>query len=615
MTPKKVRKEELLQMIPWDDINTAPWNARKTFEKAANEELVASIAKHGIQVPLIVRPLERDGFKFEIIAGHRRFNAAAALELAEVPCLVRSVPDEQARELGLVDNLQREGLPPMEEAEAYGKLLERPGVTIESVAAAIAKSPTYVGRRVQLLKAIEPVRAALKAGAIEVGHALELARLDAKQQEKLLVQLGVGFESTAADNDRWKPGVCRYCGCTPDAACQTKAGPCHWLDEKQTICSDSECQTAAEEDGLLGSPSAYRQTTIAVTGLKRLIASQALTVLSDAPFPLDLEFDHAVACEVCPKRAGNSALLFADLGQDACTDRDCFTQKVQAWIAQQLEGAAAAKRKLHRVSSSYTSEKGVLIQWNVKILAKPDECERAEDAIWIDGQNVGKQFKVCVDRRCSTHYPGASSTRTSSSARPAEKKVDKAEIEKKIKAEREYRAALCEAIGGAGRTLTPAEYGKCLVELVHETMEACLYGHDDEALIASAVGISKAAFPVRRNAASKMRDELKRLEPRTLVIAGLLTGSAAEDLGVSEYSYKQKPERLEKLAALVGIDAKKVRLAVEKKVQPTAAKAAAKPVPKKQPKKPVLTAASRKRIAEAQKKRWAAKVAKKKGGR
>lgn len=192
----------LIKDIPLSRLRVAPWNARKTYNEGSLLELTDSVKQRGVQVPLIVRPIDADqgGDIYEIVAGERRSRAAAAALLPFAPCIVRMLTDGEAREVGMTDNLQRENLPPLDEARGFAEMMQLPGATIESVATKVGKEPSYVGRRLRLLDAIEPVQAALAAGAIEVGHALELARLDPKQQARLVNWLRVA-EQALPDED------------------------------------------------------------------------------------------------------------------------------------------------------------------------------------------------------------------------------------------------------------------------------------------------------------------------------------------------------------------------------------------------------------------------------
>ncbi len=173
----KVREISVEQLV------LSPEETRKTIDQAALAELASSIRLNGVIEALLVR-LGGDETHFEIVAGQRRWLASKIAGKKTCPCIVREMSDDEARELRVVSNLQREDLPAMEEAVAFRELLRVPGSTIESVAAKLGKAASYIGRRLKLLDAIEPVREALKAAAIDVGHALELARLMPAQQTR-----------------------------------------------------------------------------------------------------------------------------------------------------------------------------------------------------------------------------------------------------------------------------------------------------------------------------------------------------------------------------------------------------------------------------------------------
>jgi ParB family chromosome partitioning protein len=589
-------------------LDVAPWNARKTFDAASLKELTESIAQHGIQVPLLARSGAKD--RLEIVAGHRRFKAAEALDLKTVPCIVRELTDDEARERGLVDNLQREDLPPMEEAEAYGKLLERPGATIETVALALAKTPSYVGRRLQLLKAIETVRSALKVGAIDVGHALELARLSERMQGDLLGRLNVGGNSISPMDfldESGEDGTCRFCGCTEDKRCP---GGCSWANEEATICDSEKCLAQFRAEIGEADPK-FRKTLTSVAELRGMVEWAALRVLSDAPFPLDSELP-PMPCTDCPKRSTNAQLLFDDCAQDTCTDRRCFDGKIVWWIAAELEEAKTAKRKLLKLTSNWSSDKDriqVSEYSGAKLVTGEHECEHEEEGIWTDGEKVGRRALVCRNKNCKTHYGrSGSSSNGSGHERPKKtekEKEDRSKLLAKVKAAKEYRAALVAKIAAV------ATFKADALEALHIDV-CCALIEDTNSLyaahLAKAIGWDEKLFGY--NVRTKLRAKVAGLPPATRMVIARLSEEAGE-LSVGEYDVNRKPEDLEKLARMLGVDVKKVLAGVAVAAPAKAEKPAKAAVTK--PRKSVLSAAAKKRIAAVQKKRWAA--AKKKGGK
>lgn len=183
--------------IPLDNLIPSPFNARKHFDRQALAELAASIKTDGIIEPLIVRK-KTEGKDYEIISGERRFRAAELVELKAVPCIVREADEARARRLQIIENLQREGISPLEEAESFQDLLKSKGdlnsvdgepktsVTVEALAKELGKSKEYVYGRLKLLKLGKAAKKSLELGRITAGHAVELVPLDEAKQEKAL---------------------------------------------------------------------------------------------------------------------------------------------------------------------------------------------------------------------------------------------------------------------------------------------------------------------------------------------------------------------------------------------------------------------------------------------
>lgn len=150
-----------------DEIRPNPWQPRRHFAPEAIEELARSIAEQGIVQPLVVRRRD-DGY--ELIAGERRLRAARAAGLTSVPVVVRELDDREALEIALVENLQREDLGPLEEADAYGRLMTEFGLTQDEVAKRVGKSRPAVANTLRLRDLPESVLEALRSGSLSAGH-------------------------------------------------------------------------------------------------------------------------------------------------------------------------------------------------------------------------------------------------------------------------------------------------------------------------------------------------------------------------------------------------------------------------------------------------------------
>lgn len=169
-------------MLPIAKVEAYRKQPRKQFDEASLQDLADSIRRHGILQPLTVRKLS-SGY-YQIIAGERRWRAARMAGLSEVPVLIIEADDRKAMELAMIENLQREDLNPIEEAEGYKALMEDYGLTQEEAAERVGKSRSNVANVLRLLNLSAPVRALLAKGVLTAGHARALLPLKAAAQEK-----------------------------------------------------------------------------------------------------------------------------------------------------------------------------------------------------------------------------------------------------------------------------------------------------------------------------------------------------------------------------------------------------------------------------------------------
>jgi ParB family transcriptional regulator, chromosome partitioning protein len=172
---------ERVQRVPLGRIRPCPFQPRKDFSPETLRELADSIQEQGIVQPLIVR--ERQDH-LELIAGERRWRAAQLLGLAQVPVIVREADDRAVLELALIENLQRENLNPLEEAQGYAQLVEQFQLKQEEVALKVGKSRAVVANSLRLLKLAPDIQAHLRDGRISVGHAKVILGLPSERQQK-----------------------------------------------------------------------------------------------------------------------------------------------------------------------------------------------------------------------------------------------------------------------------------------------------------------------------------------------------------------------------------------------------------------------------------------------
>jgi|GEM_PF-1106587 len=278
------------------------YQPRTIFDEGALQELADDIARRGVLQPILVRPLPPDRLQdtfetrpagqrlpeFEIVAGARRFRASRLAGFKSIPVLIRSLDNQQAAEACLVENLQREGLTELEEAEGYAELVETTGVAKEEIGAKIHKSRSYVYGRMKLLDLTVTPREALRKGEIDASRALLIARI-------------------------------------PDEKLQLDA-----------------LTAAAEKDHEGNKRLSYR-------AFQTWVQQNVMLKLATAVFPIEdaTLVPAAGPCPACPKRTGAAPELFADVdGPDVCTDPKCFHGKEEAHRAALLVVARAKGARL-----------------------------------------------------------------------------------------------------------------------------------------------------------------------------------------------------------------------------------------------------------------------------
>src|SRR5580658_1929380 len=350
--------------LPLDWLVVSPTNPRKTFDEDAMQELAASIRESGVLQPLLVRP--RAERSFEIVFGERRYRGAAMAEKNTVPVCIREMSDAQVLEAQLVENLQRQDVHPLHEAQGFAALLhlEEPKYSIELIAAKCGKQPGYVASRLRLNELAPTAVEAFTKDEIGLGHALLLAKLQPGQQEEALA--GCWQESYAGG---------------------TKA----------------------------------KRILLPVRHLREWIERNILLELATAPFSKeDATFvPDAGSCVECPKRTGHNTLLFETIAaqHDSCSDPACYAAKVDAHVKQTV----ATKPKLVQISTAYGQPKdgGAVIPRNKYVEIRHDKpksknerdwpeyktCKYTTEAIVTEGTEKGETKRVCANPECPVHHP------------------------------------------------------------------------------------------------------------------------------------------------------------------------------------------------------------------
>ena len=383
--------------IPITKLRESTTNPRRRFDENSLNELADSVRVHGVLEPILVRTLDGrwDGW-YEIIAGARRYRASKKAELEEVPVRIIELTDEQALEVQVIENLQREDVHPLDEAAGYRALIEKTNQGVEAIAGKVGKSVSYVYQRLKLTDLSEAVQKAFLEDKVTAGHAILIARLQPDDQ----------VEALEYCVDKWD------------------------------------------------SPS--------VRDLRDWIEQEIHRELKSAPFsPKNAKLLPEVGdCIQCPKRTGFAPALFPDLEKkDACTDRDCWTRKIEAHI--DSVRAKHAGSPLLEISTDYKphAKKQGLIgrqKWE-HIEGKSERCTSTQKALVIEGgyanMKLGSVIEVCADPKCKKHHAWRSGSAAGTAKTPqqlaADRKVEANAIARK--------RAIGEIADGFDHLLGPAD--------------------------------------------------------------------------------------------------------------------------------------------------------------
>lgn len=490
------------QSIPVPLLRASSTNPRKHFDKAALDELAASLKEHGILQPILVRPLGNMGGIashdcFEIVAGERRYRAAKIAKLSEMPATIRELTDKQVIEIQVIENVQREDLHPLEEAEGYEQLIKHHGYDVKSIAAKVGKSDSYVEKRLKLCALHEKARKAFSEGKLDLQRASLLARLPIDVQVKALLP----------------------------------------------VINTETYQDAVD-----------------------VVRNEFMLRLAEAPFDkADTQLcPVAGACTNCPKRTGASPELFPDIKKDdLCLDVKCFDGKRTAHRDAALAKAKAGGLK---VIDGAEAKRVRPYQYNDRLNGFVTLDERCHDdpkdrhyrallgrdaptpSILIDPHtgNVREIYPLAdVTKVLQAKYPKLKQSRTQS-VDPWRKQ--QAEKERKAKAERTIRVKILEAVRAK---VGEREFDRAdLVMVAESSYDRALF--DGQARIATLWGWTDKRADVRE--CKKRIAALQVPELRRLLVDIALIG----DTEVHSYS-SSPPTSLLAAAKRYKVDAEKIR--------------------------------------------------------
>ena len=177
-----------IEYIDINDIKPNSNQPRKTFDEDKLQELAASIEEHGLIQPVVLRKVKRG---YEIVAGERRWRAARIIGIREIPCIVKELSDEENILLAIIENMQREDLNPIEEAEGISQMIDTYGLTQEQVSKSVGKSRPYIANSLRLLTLAAPVRRYVSEGELSAGHARALAVIKDEDKQISLAEAAV----------------------------------------------------------------------------------------------------------------------------------------------------------------------------------------------------------------------------------------------------------------------------------------------------------------------------------------------------------------------------------------------------------------------------------------
>ena len=174
-----------LKQIDVNQLKRGAYQPRRFIDEAELQELAASIQKHGVMQPIVIRPIDDAEYAYEIIAGERRWRAARIAGLTEIPAIVRDLTDQVAIALALIENIQRQDLNPLDQAFALQRFHEEFGLSHQEIADTVGKARTTVSNLLRLLSLADEVKDLMQQGQIDMGHARAILTLKAKDQLKI----------------------------------------------------------------------------------------------------------------------------------------------------------------------------------------------------------------------------------------------------------------------------------------------------------------------------------------------------------------------------------------------------------------------------------------------
>ena len=500
-----------VQDIPLDRIRESSSNPRRAFDDGKLRELAENIKLHGVLQAILVRraPGGTEG-KYELVAGARRFRASKLAGKDTIPATVRDLTDAECREIQLIENLQRADIHELDEGIGFRSLMElKPDFyTVETIAVQVAKSPSYVKGRISLTDLISAAQSAFYEGKLTVAHALELARLQANDQERALMECFPGHRST------------------------------------NSILKDRKAEA------------------LTVRQLRDWIDREIHLDLKNAPFDRDdaLLLPTAGACSACPKRTGNNPLLFPEIrNKSLCTDPRCYQSKVEALVQLRVEPLVKEGKtpvQISEIPSWQVRSKApnTLYEGQYRRVEREGECPQTQAAIIVDGRKAGTILRICADENCKTHRQ-FSHYEISPQEREQRRKLALA-----VRVQKESRSRILQAV----RQKLPGELARADFEMVALDYFRRV-GHDNHHRLFQVYGWEEKKTKTSWGGTSVDHEKLAEAQIREMTTAGLnrflVTCALVPDLYCPGYNSAEtlsKEANLMKASARYKVDASKV---------------------------------------------------------
>ncbi|MGH9739365.1 MAG: ParB/RepB/Spo0J family partition protein [Candidatus Acidiferrales bacterium] len=505
------RAVSCIQDIPLDRIRESNSNPRRTFDEAKLRELANNVKSHGVLQPILVRPAPggAEG-TYELVAGARRFRASKMAGKHTIPSTVRDLTDAECREIQLIENLKRADIHELDEGVGYRALigLKPDFYTVETIAAQVAKSPTYVKGRISLTNLIPATQTTFYEGRLTVAHALELARLQPADQERALMECFPGHRSTTS------------------------------------ILKDRKAEA------------------VTIRQLRDWIEREIHLDLKNAPFEINDPnlLPTAGPCSTCPKRTGNNPLLFPEVrNKSVCTDPACHRTKVQALVQARIEPLVKEGQTPLQISSApywqaRSKSPDTLYEGQYRRVEHEGECPHTQAAVIVDGREAGTVLRICADEDCKTHRQ-FSRYEISPQEREQRKKLTLA-----IRVQKESRARILRAV----RQQLPGELARADSEMVALDYFRRL-GHDNHHRLFQVYGWEEKKTKTSWGGTSVDHEKLAEAQIRAMTTADLnrflVICALVPDLYCPGYSSAEalsKEANLIKASVRYKVDASKV---------------------------------------------------------